>query len=124
MTIADSDVLIETMRGKEPFASIVSRRLADGLLVTTSVSTFKLWAGAKSDSEKERVRKLLAAIEVVPFDESAALQAASARRDLEALGLPIGTADYLIAGVCLSRGMSLLTNNRKHFERVPGLVLA
>ncbi len=36
---------------------------------------------------------------------------------------PIGTADYLIAGICLTRGGVLLTRNRDHFERVSGLNL-
>ncbi len=33
-------------------------------------------------------------------------------------------ADYLIAGICLSRNAMLLTRNRAHFERIPGLHLA
>ena len=36
-------------------------------------------------------------------------------------GKGIGTADYLIAGMCLAHGATLLTRNLKHFERVPGL---
>ncbi len=35
----------------------------------------------------------------------------------------IGRGIYLIAGICLSRASSLLTRNRKHFERIPGLSL-
>jgi predicted nucleic acid-binding protein len=33
-------------------------------------------------------------------------------------------ADYLIAGVCLSRSAILLTRNRAHFERVRGLSIS
>lgn len=36
---------------------------------------------------------------------------------------PIGTADYLIAGIVLANRGILLTRNRDHFERVPGLTL-
>jgi predicted nucleic acid-binding protein len=43
---------------------------------------------------------------------------------LEARGEGVGMADYLIAGICLARRATLLTKNRKHFERVPGLLLA
>jgi predicted nucleic acid-binding protein len=35
----------------------------------------------------------------------------------------VAREDYLIAGVCLAHTAILLTRNRKHFERVPGLVL-
>jgi predicted nucleic acid-binding protein len=45
------------------------------------------------------------------------------RRALAAQGLPIGMADYMIAGICVARSAALLTRNRAHFERVPGLAL-
>jgi len=32
--------------------------------------------------------------------------------------------DSLIAGIVLANGGTLLTGNRKHFERVPGLKLS
>ena len=47
--------------------------------------------------------------------------AAETRRTLESTGTPIGMADYLIAGICLARSAILLTRNRAHFDRVPGL---
>jgi hypothetical protein len=43
---------------------------------------------------------------------------------LERSGAAIGMADSLIAGIVLSAGGDLLTRNRRHFERVPGLKLA
>jgi predicted nucleic acid-binding protein len=33
-------------------------------------------------------------------------------------------ADSLIAGIVTSNGGTLLTRNRRHFERIPGLKLA
>jgi tRNA(fMet)-specific endonuclease VapC len=46
------------------------------------------------------------------------------RRALELRGEPIGMADSLIAGIVLQHGGTLLTRNRRHFERVEGLRLA
>jgi len=45
------------------------------------------------------------------------------RRTLEAGGEGIGMAEYLIAGICLSRSGLLLTRNREPFGRVRGLSL-
>ena len=42
---------------------------------------------------------------------------------LEGRGEAIGMADYLIAGICLERGATLLTRNARRFGRVSGLVL-
>jgi tRNA(fMet)-specific endonuclease VapC len=38
-------------------------------------------------------------------------------------GAGIGSMDALIASHALSRGFILVTNNRRHHSRVPGLVL-
>jgi tRNA(fMet)-specific endonuclease VapC len=72
----------------------------------------------------DSIRVLLEALPTLPFDLEAARHAADVRRVLEAQGRPIGMADYLIAGICLANGASLLTRNTAHFERVPGLALA
>jgi tRNA(fMet)-specific endonuclease VapC len=45
------------------------------------------------------------------------------RIDLEKKGKIIGANDLLIASHALSRGAVLVTNNRREFERVEGLVL-
>ena len=60
----------------------------------------------------------------LPLDERAADAAAEIRRTLERSGHPIGMADGLIAGIVVSNEGALLTRNRQHFERVPGLRLA
>ena len=78
---------------------------------------------APSPREREAVRLLLAPLQVLPLDSYAAQKAAEIRRFLEARGMGIGTADYLIAGIVLTNGGRLLTKNRRHFDRVPGLAL-
>jgi tRNA(fMet)-specific endonuclease VapC len=58
------------------------------------------------------------------LDDAAADAASEIRRSLERSGYPIGMADSLIAGIVTSNGGTLLTRNRRHFERVPGIRLA
>lgn len=123
MTVADSDVLIDALAGREPAAGRVRSGLEKGELATTTVSLFELLSGARAKRARDKVEKLLAALTVLPFDVPAARAAAEARRQLETHGSSVGMADYLIAGICLSRGLPLLTRNRAHFERVPGLRL-
>lgn len=124
MIVADSDVLIDALRGHEPALSRVKRELADGVLATTAVTAFELLSGADSDRVRRSVEGLLAPLVILPLDEAAGRAAARVRLDLEAEGTPIGMADYLIAGICLTRSAPLLTRNRAHFARVPGLKLA
>ena len=70
------------------------------------------------------IETLLAAMTVLPLDSDSARLSAKIRRELEARGSPIGMADSLIAGICSHRKGTLITRNKKHFERVAGLRLS
>ena len=124
MIVADSDVLIDALRGRDPGKGRIALELQTGRLATTSVSVFELRSGAKTPRERTKVDALLDALTVLPFDVAAADAAASIRRELESHGKGLAMADYLIAGTCVSRSGILLTRNRAHFERVPGLLLS
>lgn len=123
MIVADTDVLIDFLRGREPGAEAVASALEAGLLQTTVVSCFELLSGARTGREREVVERLLDRIPVRALDRDAARRAAEVRRNLEQAGVAIGMADSLIAGIALGHNSSLLTRNRRHFERVPSLSL-
>jgi len=123
MIIADTDVLIDALRGREPVAGRMAEALRAGSVATTVISAFELLSGARSAREQQRVAALIGPMAVLGLDEPAAGVAADLRRHLERSGSAIGMADYLIAGICLARQADLWTRNRAHFERVPNLRL-
>lgn len=123
MILADTDVLIDALRGRDPGRARVATALEEGALGTTSISAFELRSGARSEPQAAAIADLLDALQIVPFDREAANAAARIRRELESSGQTIGMGDYLIAGIAVSRSLPLLTRNRKHFERVPGILL-
>jgi len=122
MIVADTDVLIDFLRGREP-AARVSAAIAAGALATTAITAFELRSGARTAKETTATEGLLAGLSVLPFDARASEAAAACRRELEAEGRTIGMADYLIAGTCISRAAVLLTRNRRHFDRIRQLVV-
>lgn len=122
MIVADTDVLIDALRGREPARGRIAAAIEGGELATTAVTLFELLSGAGEVGERDSVGLLLAALAILPFDAAAGEAAATARRTLEAAGQGIGMADYQIAGICIARSTPLLTRNRQHFERVPDLV--
>jgi tRNA(fMet)-specific endonuclease VapC len=122
--LADTDVLIDFLRGRAPAAERVALELQSGSLATTAVTAFELRSGARSERQRTTIEQLLEAMPIFPLGSVEASMAAGVRLDLESRGEGIGMADYLIAGICLSRRAILLTKNRKHFVRVPGLSVA
>lgn len=124
MIVADTDVLIDFLRGHEPMAGRIAFELERGWIATTAVTRFELKAGARGGAQQALVDTLLAALPVLPLDGEAADRAAEVRRHLEQQGAAIGMADSLIAGIVIRHGRVLLTRNRRHFERVPGLALS
>lgn len=123
MILADTDVLIDFLAGKEPAASRVAAIAAAERLLTSSVNCFELLSGAREGKRGDLVRRLVAMVTVLPLDLASAKCAAEVRRNLETSGLPIGMGDSLIAGIALANEVPLFTRNRKRFERVAGLRL-
>ncbi len=123
MTIADTDVLIDYLAGKGE-AEAVERLLRRGALRTTVITRFELLSGAKNPKQLARLLQLLDAVPSLVLDAAAADAASGIRRILTRSGNAIGMADSLIAGIVTSNNGTLLTRNRHHFERIPGIILA
>jgi tRNA(fMet)-specific endonuclease VapC len=61
--------------------------------------------------------RFCAAVSVVPFDTGCETKF----QELRSLKLRVGSQDLRIASTALVRGLTLVTANRKDFERVPGI---
>ncbi len=81
--VADTDVLIDFLKGKEPGASRVEAELRDGHLVTTAITAFELLAGLKAKKQAHAVDVLLDGLHIWPMDLACARQAAEVRLTLE-----------------------------------------
>lgn len=94
-------------------------------LLVSALSVFDLSYGAHKSARVEvnvqKVHTFLALLSQVPFDRADAEAAGSLRAELEKVGRPIGSYDYLIAGQALRRDLVLVTDNEKEFRRVGGL---
>lgn len=124
MIIADTDVLIDFLRGRGGAAKRVAVELETRSFSTTAITAFELRSGAHTSKQRKGIDTLLDAMTLLAFGPEEARVAADLRRQLESQGQAIGMADYMIAAVCIANNGVLLTRNRKHFERVEGLKLS
>jgi predicted nucleic acid-binding protein len=123
MIIADTDVLIDFLKGDGKAADRIELELKQGLC-TTVVTAFELWNGAIGSLRRERaIDILLGALKIIPLDQNAAQIASKVRYDLQKKGITIGMADSLIAGICISERAVFLTRNTKHFNKINDLFL-
>jgi tRNA(fMet)-specific endonuclease VapC len=123
MIIADTDVLIDFLRGRGVAARIAAE-LESRSVGTTAITAFEIRSGARTARQRSAVDALLEAMTILPFGPEEAQVAAEVRQQVESQGAPIGMAAYMIAATCISNDGVLLTRNLKHFERVKGLRLA
>lgn len=123
MILTDTDVLIDYLAGVGEVVKRMEGYLAQDGVTTTAINCFELLSGAGEARRGEPARRLAALLPVLPLDRESAVRAAAVRRELESSGQGIGMGDSLIAGIALTHGIALWTRNRRHFERVKGLVM-
>ena len=95
--------------------------------ITISVITYsELLLGAERSANKRKHQRLISEFvervnEVLSWDDKAAESFARLQASLFKKGSPIGLNDTMIAAHALSLGAIVITNNLKHFKKVPGL---
>jgi len=91
---------------------------------TTPITACELFKGAYRSKKSEnvaKVRKMLAHLEVLDFSVAACEAYGRLTNELQLKGSIIGDLDTMIASIALIHGEPLLTSDKEHFQRVPGL---
>ncbi|WP_367598210.1 tRNA(fMet)-specific endonuclease VapC [Pseudomonas fulva] len=120
----DTNICIFTIKNRPIEVRDAFKRHHDQMCIST-VTLMELIYGAEKSSNPERnlaaVEGLAARLEVLTYDRNAAAHTGQLRAELARLGTPISPFDQMIAGHARSQGLIIVTNNRREFERVPGL---
>ena len=125
--LLDTNICIYVIRQK-PLNMILRFQSLDVSEVgISSITLSELECGiaksAKPAQNRVALTLFLAPLRIFPYDHRAAQQYGRIREELERSGTPIGPLDMLIAAHALALGSTLVTNNIREFERVPGLSL-
>ena len=124
--LADTDWAIEYMRGRQPVRRRLDALFAEGVGISI-VSIGELYDGVLGANDvrkaEESLRAFLEIVQIVPLDEDTCRIFAGERRRLRESGQRLEDLDLLIGATAIRRGLTLLTNNRRHFARMEGLSL-
>lgn len=122
--ILDSDHCIEILRGRIDFSMRLS---SDPDLFVTTPTVVELWYGGYNSVTPERhfpaVQRLLDQVAILPFDALAAREMGRLKAMLRRSGMIIPDIDLQIGSIALTNGLPVATHNRRHFDRISGLML-
>ena len=121
----DSCIIIEFLRSnKSVTKKIVDASTSGDTLVVCSVAYYEVMRGfdkMKPTRKQIKFEQLYSETEHFILDDKAATIAAEIYRYLSKRGQKIEDTDILIAAITLANDAVLMTDNVKHFERVPNL---
>jgi tRNA(fMet)-specific endonuclease VapC len=124
MILLDTNVVIHLLQDRPAVVANLKAAPSHELAIAT-ITRYELEVGllrmGNPAVRRKVVNDLCRDMEMVPFDEAAALAAARIRFELQTKGQVIGPLDLLIAGIAVSRGAVLVTNNTAEFARVTQL---
>lgn len=81
----------------------------------------RLGTSQRATALSQRLEQILESFATLSLPPEAGEHYAATRAHLEAQGTPIGGNDLWIAAHALAGDMTLITNNLREFQRVPGL---
>ena len=121
--VFDTSVLIDALRLKKDargiFAEVENK---DYKLYLPSIVGFEIYSGesSKRPEQVKRIKEFLNYFEIVELDWNIAQKAGEIYRDyVSDLEVP----DYIVAATAQEIGASVVTVNKKHFQKIPGILL-
>lgn len=119
----DADTVSYALRGQGLVAARLLEHQPSDLCIS-SVTLAELHFGAeakRSQKIRRAIRTFTKDVAVVPFDAASAERFGVVAAALATRGQPIGVYDTLVAAQAVCLGLTFVTNNTRHFSRVPGL---
>lgn len=127
MFLFDTDTLSQVMK-RAPTPSLLTRMATTPSedQFTSAITIGEIVFGAQRSPRREyllrRLEELLRPnIRVLPFDYVAAETYGRIRAELERAGTPLAEPNLRIGAIALTKDLTVVTGNTRHFSRIPGL---
>lgn len=125
--LLDTNICIYIIKRKPPGVIRRFQEISFGSIAVSSITVAELEYGSEKSFQRDRNKKallnFLLPLEILLFDQAAAMEYGKIRTSLERKGTPIGSMDLLIAAHAVSTNLIMVTNNEKEFRRIDGLAV-
>jgi predicted nucleic acid-binding protein len=120
--LLDTTFIIDVLNDQRKRLAVMKDLIAQRHeLACCAINVAEVYAGMRQP-ETEKTEALLKSLEYVPISWEASKLAGELRQEWARKGKTFLLADMIIAAVCLTGAMTLVTDNRKDFA-MPGLTL-
>ena len=123
--LLDTNICIYIQRQRPGQVLARFEKLKPGDAVISVITWGELLYGAAKSRYRKKVLQLLeefkTLVPVLPLPEGTGHTYGTIRAKLEAKGTPIGNNDLWIAAHAKAASLTVVTNNEREFQRVPGL---
>ena len=119
----DTNILIDYFRGQQESVELVRSLLKQGKVYTTEITRFELCSGESYPKAKPIITLFFNYITILPFEKNSAEKAGEIYRKFKKVGNLPNISDILIAAIAISHNLTVVTKNRKDFERIDGVKL-
>ena len=124
--LVDTDVFSYLMNGSG-YAALYKPHVEGKLIAVSFITVGELYFGAKrknwGDAKVADLKDRLRAVTIVPYDDSVCRVYADIKAACESKGKTVGANDLWIAACAIRHSIPLVSNNFKHFDGIPGLIL-
>ncbi len=120
--LADTNILINVLNGKRGQRELLNYLAGQGhRLACCTVTLGELFSGVRP-ADLAKVEQFVSVLKWYPASQAIARQAGQLRFRYARKGVALSLPDMLIAATALEHGLTLITENRKHFS-IPELLL-
>ena len=124
--LLDTNIVIYVIK-RRPMEVLEVFNRHHGHMAVSAITLAELVHGAEKSQFPARnlnvVEDFCSRLAVLPYTQEAAYHYGASRAALESKGQTIGVNDLHIAAHARSQGLTLVTNNLREFERVPGVLV-
>lgn len=115
----DTDICVGIINGDKRLENLI-KKLHNYDVLLTAITVFELLL---RETKLPIAKRFINEARIIPFKSLEAIKSSYIFKDLKKRGLLVDIRDIFIAASCISNNCSLITFNKKHFERIKELKL-